>query len=288
VAAALGGRELAAIAGAVLAARRHQIPVLLDGFVATASIVPLTRLDTGILDHCRAGHVSAESGHRALLRELRLNPLLDLNMRLGEASGAASPSCCCAPHLPAMPGWPHSPKPGFPAPTNDKILSHRLPLISSFSPSGLKEPLMMRTAIMKAIFLAVVLCALVSPPAQAEVRILASPGGQVGPFLDLFERVRASGERVVIDGPCLSACTLVLSVVPDDRICVTRRAILGFHAARSIDRRGRMYAEPEASELVLEAYPAPVRGWIRRRGGLTSHLLLLRGRELAAIYPSCR
>jgi nicotinate-nucleotide--dimethylbenzimidazole phosphoribosyltransferase len=88
VAAALGGRELAAIAGAVFAARRHQIPVLLDGFVATASIVPLTRLDTGILDHCRAGHVSAESGHRALLRELRLNPLLDLNMRLGEASGA--------------------------------------------------------------------------------------------------------------------------------------------------------------------------------------------------------
>jgi hypothetical protein len=49
-----------------------------------------------------------------------------------------------------------------------------------------------------------------------------------------------------------------------------------------------MYAEPEASELVLEAYPAPVRGWILRRGGLTSRLLLLRGRELAAIYPSCR
>ena len=147
---------------------------------------------------------------------------------------------------------------------------------------------MMRTAVMKAAFLAAFLCGLVSPPAQAEVRILASPGGQVGPFLDLFERVRASGERVVIDGPCLSACTLVLSVVPDDRICVTRRAILGFHAARSIDARGHLYAEPEASELVLEAYPSPVRGWIRSRGGLTSRLLLLRGRELAAIYPSCR
>jgi hypothetical protein len=146
----------------------------------------------------------------------------------------------------------------------------------------------MRTAIVKTMLLAAVLCASALPPAQAEVRILASPGGQVGPFLDLFERVRASGERVVIDGPCLSACTLVLSVVPDDRICVTRRAILGFHAARSIDRRGRMYAEPEASELVLEAYPAAVRGWIRRRGGLSSRLLLLRGRELGAIYPSCR
>ena len=88
VAAALGGRELAAIAGAILAARRHHIPVLLDGFVATAAVVPLARLQAGILDHCRAGHVSAESGHRALLGELGLDPLLDLNMRLGEASGA--------------------------------------------------------------------------------------------------------------------------------------------------------------------------------------------------------
>jgi hypothetical protein len=92
----------------------------------------------------------------------------------------------------------------------------------------------------------------------------------------------------VIDGPCLSACTLVVSMVPGNRICVTRRAVLGFHAARSMDRRGRLYSEPEATELVLEAYPSPVRGWIQRHGGLTSRLLLLRGRELAAIYPSCR
>jgi nicotinate-nucleotide--dimethylbenzimidazole phosphoribosyltransferase len=88
VAAALGGRELAAIAGAVLAARQHKVPVLLDGFVATSAVLPLVRLDAGGLDHCRAGHVSAESGHRELLRELKLDPLLDLNMRLGEASGA--------------------------------------------------------------------------------------------------------------------------------------------------------------------------------------------------------
>src|SRR6267154_3264406 len=145
----------------------------------------------------------------------------------------------------------------------------------------------MRMAVVKAVLVTAALCAAMAP-ARAEVRILASPGGQVGPFLDLFERVRASGERVVIDGPCLSACTLVLSMVPSDRICVTRRAILGFHGARSVDPRGRLNAEPEASELVLEAYPSPVRGWIRHRGGLTSHLLLLRGRELAAIYPSCR
>jgi hypothetical protein len=125
-------------------------------------------------------------------------------------------------------------------------------------------------------------------PSRADVRIIASPGGRVGPFLDLFEEVRASGERVVIDGPCMSACTLVLSIVPNERICVTRRAILGFHAARSVDRRGRLYAEPEASQMVLHAYPAAVQDWINRRGGLTSRLLLLRGRELAAIYRTCR
>ena len=145
----------------------------------------------------------------------------------------------------------------------------------------------MRLAVIKAIVVAVALWTATSD-ARAEVRILASPGGQVGPFLDLFDRLRESGERVVIDGPCLSACTLVLSTVPSERICVTRRAVLGFHAARSIDGRGRMYAEPEASKAVLEAYPAPVRGWISRRGGLSSRLLLLRGRELAAIYPTCR
>ena len=145
----------------------------------------------------------------------------------------------------------------------------------------------MRMAVIKAVVVAVALWTATSH-ARAEVRILASPGGQVGPFLDMFDRVRESGERVVIDGPCLSACTLVLSTVPNERICVTRRAVLGFHAARSIDRRGRIYAEPEASKAVLEAYPAAVRGWISRRGGLTSRLLLLRGRELAAIYPSCR
>lgn len=129
---------------------------------------------------------------------------------------------------------------------------------------------------------------LAATPAMAEIRIIQSPGGEVGPFLDLFEQVRESGERVVIDGPCLSACTLVLSIVPGERICVTKRAILGFHAARSVDRRGRFYAEPEASDAVLQAYPGPVRNWISRHGGLSSRLLLLKGRDLAAIYPRCR
>jgi hypothetical protein len=141
---------------------------------------------------------------------------------------------------------------------------------------------------MRIAFVLTALLTLLGAPASAEVRILASPGGEVGPFLELFEGLRASGERVVIDGPCLSACTLVLSAVPNNRICVTRRAVLGFHGARSLDARGRLVAEPEASAVVLQTYPSPVRSWIRRHGGLSSRTLLLRGRELAAIYPVCR
>ncbi len=89
VAMTLGGRELAAILGATLSARRRGVPVLLDGFACTAAAAPLARLAPGALDHTMIAHVSTESGHRALAAELGLAPLLDLGMRLGEASGAA-------------------------------------------------------------------------------------------------------------------------------------------------------------------------------------------------------
>jgi nicotinate-nucleotide--dimethylbenzimidazole phosphoribosyltransferase len=85
----VGGRELAAILGAALAARLQKIPVLLDGFVSTAAAAPLFALAAGGLDHARVAHVSAEAGHRALVAALGQTPLLDLGMRLGEASGAA-------------------------------------------------------------------------------------------------------------------------------------------------------------------------------------------------------
>ena len=88
IAGALGGRELAAILGATLAARHHGIPVLLDGFVCTAAVAPLARLRTDALDHAMLAHVSAEAGHRALAEVLSLSPLLDFAMRLGEASAA--------------------------------------------------------------------------------------------------------------------------------------------------------------------------------------------------------
>jgi hypothetical protein len=135
----------------------------------------------------------------------------------------------------------------------------------------------------------IVLASLLSAAAAAgEIRILSSRGGRLGTFLDLFETVRKTGDRVVIDGPCMSACTLVLSAVPKNRICVTHKAILGFHAAHSIDRHNHLHAEPEATALMLASYPTNVRDWIRQHGGLSSHLLLLRGPELAGFYRVCR
>jgi nicotinate-nucleotide--dimethylbenzimidazole phosphoribosyltransferase len=85
----LGGRELAAMMGAIIAARQEKIPVILDGFVATAAAAVIHALDSAGLDHCVAGHCSAEPAHRNLLARLGKAPLLDLGMRLGEASGAA-------------------------------------------------------------------------------------------------------------------------------------------------------------------------------------------------------
>jgi hypothetical protein len=125
-------------------------------------------------------------------------------------------------------------------------------------------------------------------PALADLRIRSSPGGEVGHYLALFMVMRQSGERVIIDGPCLSACTLVLSVLPRERICVTRRAVFGFHAAREVGRKGRLLPASEATRLIAATYPEPVQAWIERHGGLSRHLLLLKGEELTQMYPSCR
>jgi nicotinate-nucleotide--dimethylbenzimidazole phosphoribosyltransferase len=91
----VGGREIAAMAGALLAARAYRVPVLLDGFVAGAAAAILHALAPDALDHARAAHLSAEPGHARLLERLHLSPLLQLDMRLGEASGAALALLLC-------------------------------------------------------------------------------------------------------------------------------------------------------------------------------------------------
>ena len=124
-------------------------------------------------------------------------------------------------------------------------------------------------------------------PVSAEVRIEASPGGEASSFIEFFEQLRQSRERVVIDGPCFSACTLVLIIMPRSRICVTQRAVFGFHAAKAIDQYGREYPAPEVTRVVAAAYPAPIRNWIKLHGGLTRAPIFLGGRELAGMYPRC-
>lgn len=126
-------------------------------------------------------------------------------------------------------------------------------------------------------------------PASAEIRIASDPGGEVSSYVRKYEAVRNSGERVVIDGPCLSACTLLTGIVPRSHICVTERAVLGFHAASYYDDASRsLVPTREGSRVVMRLYPAAIRGWIERHGGLTPHLIEMRGRELAALYSTCR
>ncbi len=85
----LGGREIAAMAGAILAARMQKVPVVVDGYVATAAAAVLNAANPAALDHCLFGHVSAEPAHRRALEIMGKTPLLDLGMRLGEGTGAA-------------------------------------------------------------------------------------------------------------------------------------------------------------------------------------------------------
>jgi hypothetical protein len=124
-------------------------------------------------------------------------------------------------------------------------------------------------------------------PASAVMRITDDPGGQIGPYLQNLSTLRNSGERVVIDGPCLSACTMVLGVIPRDHICVTPRARLGFHAAWKPDDAGHPVVSRDGTQLLMNVYPQPVRNWIARRGGLSPHMMYLAGRELASMYPAC-
>jgi hypothetical protein len=130
--------------------------------------------------------------------------------------------------------------------------------------------------------------ALLTTDAQAVVRITDDVGGRIGTYVEAYSQVRLSGERVIIDGTCLSACTLVLGIVPRDRICVTQRAMLGFHAAWMPGPSGRPVPSQVGTQALWEVYPPHLRRWISSRGGLSSKMIFLRGRELAQMYPRCR
>jgi hypothetical protein len=123
--------------------------------------------------------------------------------------------------------------------------------------------------------------------ASATMLISEDRGGQIGQYLHTFAALRSSGERVVVDGNCLSACTLVLGLIPHERVCATPRARFGFHAAWMPDSDGRPVTSPMGTQALWNIYPSPVRRWINRHGGLSRKMIYLQGRELGSIVASC-
>jgi hypothetical protein len=122
---------------------------------------------------------------------------------------------------------------------------------------------------------------------HAVVRIADDRGGRIGTYVDKYQDLRQSGETVIIDGLCASACTIVLGAIPHDRICVTSHATLGFHAAWDFGSNGRAVTNAEATQMLYAMYPSQVKRWIAQRGGLTPHMLFLKGKQLQAMYKPC-
>ena len=134
--------------------------------------------------------------------------------------------------------------------------------------------------------LAITLLLFAFAPASATVRIGNDGGGQIGPYLAKYRALWASGERVEIDGTCASACTMLLGIVPRNRLCVTPRASLVFHSAW--DAEGDQAVTADSNRILWSAYPENVRRWIKSHGGLHSQTITLSGPELAAMFPACR
>jgi hypothetical protein len=136
----------------------------------------------------------------------------------------------------------------------------------------------------------VLVALLYAGPASADYRVTRDHGGLVETYKARYYRLRDRGERVVIDGICNSACTLVLGIVPLNRICVTPRASIGVHEAY-IDKRwtaGIRVASSSGTSDLLSYYPPPLKDWIKRQGGLKPQMQHVKnGPDLWAIIDPC-
>ena len=139
-------------------------------------------------------------------------------------------------------------------------------------------------------FILLVLALTATAPAHAVLHITSDHGGYVDEYKAKYKRVRDSGERVVIDGVCNSACTLVFGIVPLNKICVTPRASIGFHQAY-YDKSftfGIKVTSVEGTSELMSYYPQPVKDWIRRNGGLTTTMKKIKnGPDLWKIADPC-
>ncbi len=138
-----------------------------------------------------------------------------------------------------------------------------------------------------ALLLVAFVATLSASSAHATMVISSDRGGLISDYAARFINARDSGEQVVIDGACLSACTLVVGMVPREKVCATPKAVLGFHSAWRPVGGGKRVNSSVASQAMLEVYPADLRKWISQRGGLSSKMIFLYGRELAEIVPPC-
>jgi hypothetical protein len=129
------------------------------------------------------------------------------------------------------------------------------------------------------------LCA--SCAANATLWITGDNGGTILEYAQRFQKARDSGEHVIIDGKCLSACTMVVGMVPRDHVCVTPNAVLGFHAAFRRTETGAIVASTDATKFMMDAYQPSVRKWIKQRGGLTNQVIFLSGSELTTVVSPC-
>ena len=131
---------------------------------------------------------------------------------------------------------------------------------------------------------------LAATPARADLHITRDHGGYVTEYKAKYERIRDRNERVIIDGICNSACTLVFGIVPMNKICVTPRASLGFHQAY-YDKAftfGIKVTSAEGTSDLMSYYPDTVKDWIRRNGGLTTEMKKIKnGEDLWKIVDPC-
>jgi hypothetical protein len=136
------------------------------------------------------------------------------------------------------------------------------------------------------LLLCVVLLASGATSASATMRIVNDHGGMLGKYYQAFARVRSTGERVVVDGDCISACTMVLGL-PSNQICATPRARFGFHAASIVNNAGQPVASAADTQVLWNIYPASVQHWINQHGGLSRRMIYMEGRSLSGIVAAC-
>jgi hypothetical protein len=158
------------------------------------------------------------------------------------------------------------------SPANPKPLGYR-----AIAPTKLRPTLV-----------GLLLAVAVVQPSSALTRIAGDMGGPLGDYLLRFAAMRDSGEHVMIDGSCLSACTLVTALIPRNKICITERAMLGFHAGWFETKAGERISSSSGTGVLYAMYPPIIRRWIARQGGLGKRMIVLEGRELAAIYQHCK